>query len=68
MRREASGEFFMEKMPFPRLTEDQCRHIHEASLEILDRVGAQLDLPEAVAGGASALQEKPNIACYINEI
>ncbi|GAJ17582.1 unnamed protein product, partial [marine sediment metagenome] len=44
-------------------TEDQCRHIHEASLEILDRVGAQLDLPEAVAGGASALQEKPNIAC-----
>jgi len=38
----------MEKMPFPRLTEDQCRRIHEASLEILDRVGVRLDLPEAV--------------------
>ena len=48
MKRKDSDGFFPVKMPFPRLTEDQCRSIHEASLEILDRVGVRLDLPEAV--------------------
>jgi len=33
---------------FPRLTEKQCRRIHEASLEILERVGVRLYLEEAV--------------------
>jgi trimethylamine--corrinoid protein Co-methyltransferase len=48
MNKEDRGEFFQKKMPFPRFAEDQCRRIHEASLEILDRVGVRLDLPEAV--------------------
>lgn len=34
--------------PFPRLTEEQCRRIHEASLEILERIGVRLFLEEAV--------------------
>jgi trimethylamine--corrinoid protein Co-methyltransferase len=33
---------------FPRLSEKQCRRIHEASLEILERVGVRLYLEEAV--------------------
>lgn len=33
---------------FPRLSEEQCRKIHEASLEILERVGVRLHLEEAV--------------------
>ncbi len=33
---------------FPRLNEEQCRRIHEASLEILERVGVRLYLEEAV--------------------
>jgi trimethylamine--corrinoid protein Co-methyltransferase len=34
---------------FPRLTEEQCRRMHEAALDLLERVGARLDLQEAVA-------------------
>ena len=34
---------------FPRLTEEQCRRMHEAALDILERVGARLDLKDAVA-------------------
>jgi trimethylamine--corrinoid protein Co-methyltransferase len=34
---------------FPRLTEEQCRRMHEAALDILERVGARLDLNDAVA-------------------
>jgi trimethylamine--corrinoid protein Co-methyltransferase len=37
-----------DQMIFPRLTESQCRQIHEASLEILERVGVRLDLQEAI--------------------
>ena len=33
---------------FPRLREKQCRRMHEASLEILERIGVRLDLQEAV--------------------
>ncbi len=33
---------------FPRLTEEQCRKISWASLEILDRIGVRLFLDEAV--------------------
>ena len=33
---------------FPRLSEEQCRRIYEASLEILERVGVRLYLDEAV--------------------
>jgi trimethylamine--corrinoid protein Co-methyltransferase len=33
---------------FPRLTEEQCRKMHEASLEILESIGVKLDLEEAV--------------------
>ena len=38
----------LEGFCFPRLSEGQCRKIHEASLEILDRVGVRLYLEEAV--------------------
>ncbi len=34
---------------FPRLTEEQCRRMHEAALDILERIGARLDLKDAVA-------------------
>lgn len=30
-----------------RLSEDQCQKVHEASCELLERVGVRLDLPEA---------------------
>jgi len=33
---------------FPRLSEKQCRRMHEVSLEILERVGVRLYLDEAV--------------------
>jgi trimethylamine--corrinoid protein Co-methyltransferase len=33
---------------FPNLTEEKCRKIHEASLEILERVGTRLFLDDAV--------------------
>jgi len=33
---------------FPRLSEEKCRRIHEASLEILERVGVRLFLDEAI--------------------
>jgi trimethylamine--corrinoid protein Co-methyltransferase len=35
-------------MPYPRLTESQCIRIHDACLEILERVGVRLELEEAV--------------------
>lgn len=33
---------------FPRLSEGQCRKIHEASLSILEGIGVRLDLKEAI--------------------
>jgi len=41
---------------FARLSDDACARIHEASLRILERTGARLESPEAVAllGGAGA--------------
>jgi trimethylamine--corrinoid protein Co-methyltransferase len=33
---------------FPRLSEENCRKVHEASLELLERVGVRLDHIEAV--------------------
>jgi trimethylamine--corrinoid protein Co-methyltransferase len=38
----------LDNIILPRLTEDQCRRIHGASLEILERVGVRLDLQEAI--------------------
>lgn len=38
----------MNKIGFPRLTDEQCQKVHEASLEILERVGVRLQLKEAV--------------------
>jgi len=38
----------LEGFQFPRLKEAQCHRIHEASLEILERIGVRLDLQEAV--------------------
>lgn len=37
------------RAPFPRLTSKQCRKVHEASLEILERIGVRIDLLEAVS-------------------
>lgn len=36
------------KSQFPKLTEEKCRRIHDASLEILEQVGARLFLDAAV--------------------
>lgn len=36
------------ELRLPRLSEEKCRRIHEASLEILERVGVRLFLEEAV--------------------
>ena len=38
----------LENFRFPRLSDDECRRMHEASLEILERLGVRLDLKEAV--------------------
>jgi trimethylamine--corrinoid protein Co-methyltransferase len=38
----------LDKVILPRLTEDQCRRIHKACLEILEQVGVRLELQEAV--------------------
>ncbi len=38
----------LENFRFPRLSEDECRRMHEASLEILESIGVRLDLEEAV--------------------
>ncbi len=48
MSKKDKGERILPKNPFPRLTQEQCRQIHEASLEILERVGVRLDLQEAI--------------------
>ncbi len=37
-----------DRVPFARLSEDQARRIHEASLEILERMGVRLHHPEAI--------------------
>jgi len=34
---------------FPRLSEEQCRKIHEASLSLLEGMGVRLELEEAIA-------------------
>ncbi len=38
----------LDKVILPRMTQDQCRRIHEASLKMLERVGVRLDLQEAI--------------------
>lgn len=38
----------LDNIIFPRLTEDQCRRIHGACLEILELVGVRLELQEAI--------------------
>lgn len=46
---------------FPRLTDEQCRTIRDASLEILERIGVRLELQEAVdllkKAGAKVIDE-----------
>jgi trimethylamine--corrinoid protein Co-methyltransferase len=37
-----------ESFSFPRLSDEQCGTIHEACLDILERIGVRLELPEAV--------------------
>lgn len=50
---------------FPRLSEEQCRKVHEASLEVLERVGVRLDYAEAVnlLKKAGAKIKKENHVC-----
>jgi len=61
MNKKDKREPILPRNPFPRLTKKQCRQIHETSLEILDRVGVRLDLPEAInllkKGGARVDEE-----------
>jgi trimethylamine--corrinoid protein Co-methyltransferase len=51
----------LDSVHFSRLSQDQARQIHWASLEILERFGARLHLPEAVEilkkGGAQVGEE-----------
>ncbi|MDH4220206.1 MAG: trimethylamine methyltransferase family protein, partial [Candidatus Aminicenantes bacterium] len=48
MTNKPSGTANLENFRFPRLSEEECRRMHEASLEILESIGVQLDLEEAV--------------------
>jgi len=41
-------EIYLGRIRFPCLSEDQCRKMHWASLEILERVGVRLHLEEAI--------------------
>jgi trimethylamine--corrinoid protein Co-methyltransferase len=38
----------LENFCFPRLSREECRRMHEASVEILESIGVRLDLEEAV--------------------
>jgi trimethylamine--corrinoid protein Co-methyltransferase len=44
-----SGIANLENFRFPRLSEQECRRMHEASLEILESLGVRLDLEDAVS-------------------
>jgi trimethylamine--corrinoid protein Co-methyltransferase len=46
--RQNANNLDLKGFQFPRLSEEQCRKMHEASLEILERIGVRLDLEEAV--------------------
>jgi trimethylamine--corrinoid protein Co-methyltransferase len=49
MPADATKNLNPKEFNFPRLKAKQCRRMHEGSLEILERIGVRLDLPEAVA-------------------
>lgn len=42
------ANYLQKKIGFPKLTENQCQKLHEASLEILERVGVRLDFQDAI--------------------
>jgi len=46
--RQNANNLDLKGFRFPRLSEEQCRKMHEASLEILECIGVRLDLEEAV--------------------
>jgi trimethylamine--corrinoid protein Co-methyltransferase len=46
--KNATKDRAQESFHFPRLSDEQCRKIHEACLEILERFGVRLELQEAV--------------------
>jgi trimethylamine--corrinoid protein Co-methyltransferase len=46
MRKEKTASL---AFPFPKLSDAKCRKIHEAGLEILEKVGVRLELEEAAA-------------------
>lgn len=48
MTNKFSGIANLENFRFPRLSEQECRRMHEASLEILESIGVRLDLEDAV--------------------
>lgn len=48
MPKKITTDSTQEGFRFPRLSEEQCRTIHEACLEILERIGVRLKLKEAV--------------------
>ena len=48
MENQNTDKMDLKDFQFPRLSEKQCQRIHEASLEILERIGVRLDLEEAV--------------------
>ena len=48
MPNEGTKDTNLRGFRFPRLGDQECRRMHEASLEILERIGVRLDLQEAV--------------------
>lgn len=48
MKRRIEKKPILDHILFPRLSANQCQKIHAASLEILEKIGVRLDLPEAV--------------------
>ena len=48
MRRKKDQENMFVKTPHLKLSKEQCQVLHEGSLEILERIGVCLQLPEAI--------------------
>lgn len=63
MEKKDKKDKFIKSFRFPRLSEEQCRKLHGASLEILERVGVRLLEEESILllrkAGANPAEHKP---------
>jgi trimethylamine--corrinoid protein Co-methyltransferase len=48
MEKSTEPKNFLEQIRLPRLSDIQCKKIHETSLDIIERVGVRLDLQEGI--------------------